>query len=86
MANIKSAKKRIITAAKRTEKNRAFRSNLRTNLKKAGVALEQGGEGAADAVKVAIQKIDQAAAKGLLHKNNAARKKSKLMRKLNASA
>lgn len=86
MPNIKSAKKRVITAAKRAEKNKAVRTNLRTNMKKANVALEQGAENAADSVKVAIKKIDQAAAKGLLHKNNAARKKSKLVRKLNASA
>lgn len=86
MPNIKSAKKRVLTAQKRTLKNKAVRSDLKTTLKKANVALEDGTENAGDAVKVAIKKIDQAAAKGLIHKNNAARKKSSLTKKLNAEA
>lgn len=86
MPNIKSAKKRVLTAQKRTLKNRAAKSELRTSLKKANVALETGADNAGDAVKVAIKQIDQAAAKGLIHKNNAARKKSGLTKKLNATA
>ena len=57
---------------------------MKTVLKKADVALSTGAEDKEEAVKLAIKKIDQAAAKGLLHKNCAARKKSKLASKLNA--
>lgn len=75
MPNIKSAKKRVLTAQKRTLKNRAAKSELRTSLKKANVALETGADNAGDAVKVAIKQIDQAAAKGLIHKKQRCKKK-----------
>ncbi|MCL2531063.1 MAG: 30S ribosomal protein S20 [Oscillospiraceae bacterium] len=75
MANIKSAKKRVKVSEKRTAQNKAHKSALKTALKKAHNA--QGDDQAA-MVQQAIQKVDQAAAKGLIHKNNAARKKSKL--------
>jgi len=75
MANIKSAKKRVKVSEKRTAQNKAHKSALKTALKKARTA--QGDEQAA-LVQQAIQKVDQAAAKGLIHKNNAARKKSSL--------
>ena len=75
MANIKSAKKRVLVNQKAAERNKARKSALKTALKKAKAA--QGPEQQA-LVQAAIQKVDQAAAHGLIHKNNAARKKSAL--------
>ena len=80
MANIKSQKKRNITNEKSRQRNRAIKSELKTYVKKA----QNAEENKAEAVRVAIKKIDQAAAKGILHKNTAARKKSALARSLNA--
>ncbi len=84
MPNIKSAKKRVNVIAVKTARNKATRSALRTEIKKANAAIEAGAEDKAVAVKAAIKKIDQAVAKGLLHKNTAARKKSALAKKANA--
>ena len=78
MPNIKSAKKRVLV-------NKATNSALKTAIKKANAAIEANDAAKADAVKVAVKKLDQAAAKGLLHKNNAAHKKSQLVNKLNKS-
>ena len=75
MPNIKSAKKRANTSVQRAERNKARKSALKTALKKAKTA--EGPERQA-LVQAAIQKVDQAAAHGLIHKNNAARKKSAL--------
>ncbi len=86
MPNIKSAKKRVKVAAAKTEANKIVKSNLKTSIKKANAAVESGASDKDMAVRVAIKKIDQAAAKGILKKNTAARKKSSLARKLNASA
>lgn len=85
MPNIKSAKKRVKVIAAKTARNKATKSALRTAIKKANVAVDGNAADKQDAVKVAIKKIDQAAAKGLIHKNNAARKKSALVKKLNAA-
>lgn len=84
MPNIKSAKKRVKVIATKTLINKSLNSGLKTDIKKANLAVENGDASKAEAVKVAIKKIDQAAAKGILHKNTAARKKSSLVRKLNA--
>ena len=86
MPNIKSAKKRVITTEKRTLRNKTIKSNLKTNIKKADLAIEANAANAEEAAKIAIKKIDQAAAKGILHKNTAARKKSAIARKLNKAA
>ncbi len=86
MPNIKSAKKRVAVAKANYERNKAYRSALRTAIKKADAAIDAKAPEAAESVKVAVVKLDQAAAKGLLHKNNAARKKSQLVTKLNANA
>ncbi len=86
MPNIKSAKKRVLVSAANAERNKACRSALRTSIKKANIAIDAKDANAAEAVKVAVSKIDQAAVKGILHKNNAARKKSALVTKLNANA
>lgn len=85
MPNIKSAKKRVITTKKRTEANVSKKSALKTYIKKARVAIDNKDPNANDAVRIASIKIDKAAAKGLIHKNTAARKKSKLSKALNAS-
>ena len=85
MPNIKSAKKRVKVIATKTMQNKAINSQLKTEIKKANHAVETGAENKAEAVRVAVKKIDQAAAKGILHKNAAARKKSALVRKLNAA-
>lgn len=79
MPNIKSAKKRVLVAQRKAAENKAARSALKTVLKKA-----ESGE--PEAVKVAIKKVDQAVAKHILHANNAAHKKSALMKKVVASA
>lgn len=85
MPNIKSAKKRVLVTRTKAARNKAMKTNLKTVLKAANAAIDTNAAEKADAVKVAIKKIDQACAKGLLHKNCAARKKSQLATKLNAS-
>ena len=82
MANIKSAKKRVLVSASKTARNKAVKSNLKTTIKKAEAAIVEGGD-SREAIRLAIKRIDQAQAKGILHKNTAARRKSKLVRKLN---
>ena len=84
MPNIKSAKKRVIVIATKTARNKANRSVLKTDIKKAYAAIEAGAADKDIAVKAAIKTIDQAVAKGLLHKNTAARRKSALAKKANA--
>ena len=85
MPNIKSAKKRVLVNATKQARNKSANSALKAALKKANAAIEANAENKDEAVKLAVKKIDQATAKGLLHKNNAARKKSALVTKLNAS-
>ena len=84
MPNIKSAKKRVKVIATKTLRNKAINTALKTDIKKANIALENTDANTAEAVKVAIRAIDKATAKGILHKNTAARKKSALAQKLNA--
>ena len=78
MANIKSAKKRVLVQAKREARNKACRSNLKTVIKQANAAIADNAENKDALVKAAVKKIDQACAKGIIHKNCAARKKSTL--------
>lgn len=85
MPNIKSAKKRVKVIATKTLINKSVGTELKTEIKKASLAVENKDENRAEVVKVAVKKIDQAAAKGILHKNTAARKKASLVRKLNAA-
>lgn len=85
MPNIKSAKKRVLVNATKQARNKSTNSALKTAIKKANAAIDNNAEDKAAAVTFACKKIDQACAKGLLHKNNAARKKSALTLKLNAS-
>ncbi|MEZ4731655.1 MAG: 30S ribosomal protein S20 [Caldilineaceae bacterium] len=83
MANIKSAEKRNRQAPKRAARNRVVRSSARTAVKKARTAVESNDTNSVEAVQSAIQALDRAAAKGVIHKNNAARRKSRLMQALN---
>jgi small subunit ribosomal protein S20 len=84
VANIKSQKKRILTNAKRAERNRAVRSEMKTRTKRAVETV--GSDENDEAVRLAVKRIDKAAAKGVIHPNAAARKKSRLMKRVNASA
>jgi small subunit ribosomal protein S20 len=83
LPNIKSAKKRVALAQARRLKNRSQRSELRTLVKKTQATMETDPEQAKSLLTLAIKKLDQAASKGLIHKNAAARKKSRLMQRLN---
>lgn len=85
MPNIQSAKKRVQIAEVRSARNKAEKSALKTALKKFDAAAAEGNRTEAEgAYKVAVKSVDKAAAKGILHKNNAAHKKSALTMKLNA--
>ena len=87
MPNIKSSKKDVISSKIAYEKNKAEKSELKTNLKKFDAALVAGDKAVAEAAyKQAIKAVDQAVVKGLLHKNNAARKMSSMTLKLNKLA
>ena len=83
MPNIKSAKKRVKVIATKTARNKANRSALKTQIKKADEAIATNAADKQEAVKAAVKKIVQAVAKGLLHKNTAARRKSALAKKAN---
>jgi small subunit ribosomal protein S20 len=78
MPNTTSAKKAMKQSAKRRLQNRSQRSALRTVVKKARTAAVAGGDEAGEALRLAVKKLDQAAAKHLIHKNTAARTKSRL--------
>ena len=87
MPNIKSAKKRVKVIETKTLQNKMFKNQMRTVVKKYNAALASGNkEEAAAAYKAAVKKIDQAVAKGILHKNNAAHKKSEFTLALNKLA
>jgi small subunit ribosomal protein S20 len=84
LANIKSQIKRNRQNKKRRIHNRVFRGSARTAIRNANVVIESGEmEEARAATLVAIKALDKAAAKGVIHKNNAARRKSRLMAQLN---
>ena len=84
MPNIKSAKKRVLISEVRNARNKSERSALKTTLKKFDAAVAEGNRTEAEgAYKVAVKTVDKAAARGILHKNNAAHKKSALTLKLN---
>ena len=85
MANTASAKKRMRQNARRRLVNRTVTTRARTYLKRARQAVDEGEAAAADAVRQAISELDRAAAKGVLHKNNADRRKRRLMKRLQAA-
>jgi small subunit ribosomal protein S20 len=82
MANIKSQKKRNLTNARRHEKNKAVRSELKTRIKNADRSAVEGGDTTDEQVRRAVKALDTAAAKGVIHKNQAANRKSKLMKRV----
>ena len=87
MPNIKASKKDVLSSKIAYEKNKANKSELKTDLKKFNAAVVSGDKAAAEAAyKLAVKAVDQAAQKGLLHKNNAARKKSSMTLQLNKLA
>ncbi len=86
MANIKSQIKRNRQNEKRRVRNKGIRSEVRTRAKAAVAAAEAGGDNTVDALRLAVKRIDKAAAKGAIHKNQAANRKSRLMKRLAKSA
>lgn len=87
MANIKSAKKRILVINKKTEVNKSRKSEIKTYIKKFETALNEGNyEKAQEYLRICEKKLYQAAAKNTIHKNAAARKVSRLAKKLNKVA
>ena len=87
MPNIKSAKKRVKVTEAKALRNQIFKTQMRTIIKQYDAAIAAGDrEMATAAYKVAVKKIDQAVTRGILHKNNAAHKKSSFTKKLNAMA
>ena len=82
MANIRSQIKRNRQTIKRQSRNKAVRSELRTRTKKANAAIAEDVESSEEAVRLAIKRIDKAAAKGVIHKNQAANRKSRLMKRV----
>lgn len=83
MPNIKSAEKRVKVIKTKTLRNKMIKSELKTILKKAENAITTNASDKTEVIKFAVKKLDQAAAKGLFHKNCVARKKSQLVTKLN---
>lgn len=87
MANIKSAKKRILVTETRTARNKAIRSEVKTSIKKVEAAVAASDKAAAEvALKNATSVIESACSKGVYHKNNAARKVSRLNKLVNSVA
>ena len=81
MPNIKSAKKRVLTSAKKKENNNVIEARTKTSIKKFVKEVEAGNkEEANEKLTSAIKNIDKAASSGLIHKNKAAREKSRLMK------
>ncbi len=86
MPNIKSAKKRVLVAEKKAANNASAMSALRTSIKKAKISIASNDANMDKTVKAASVNLDKAAQKGLIHKNQAARKKSRLAKASNAAA
>ena len=87
MANIKSAKKRILVAKTRTERNKAIRSKVKTFVKKVNAAVEANDKAAAEeALKAAVSEISKAESKGVYHANTASRKIGRLSKAVSAMA
>ena len=87
MANIKSAKKRILVAQKKAARNKSIRSAVKTSIKKVDASIAAGDKTAAEAaLREAIGEINRAGSKGVYHKNNTARKVSRLTTRVNQMA
>ena len=85
MANTKSAKKRIRTNERKHDRNQAYRSQVKTLVRKAEQVIAAGGD-TVEVLKAAMSTLDKAGTKGILHKNNIARRKSRLAKKAKAAA
>ena len=85
MANIKSAIKRVKTTKVKTQQNKEKRSELKTVVRRYNEALAVNSENKQELLKAAVRKLDKAASRKLIHKNTASRKKSQLMKALNAA-
>lgn len=86
MANIRSQIKRNRQTIKRQARNKAVRSELRTRTKRAIAAIESGAENSDEALRLAIKRIDKAAARGVIHKNQASNRKARLMKRATRGA
>ena len=86
MANIKSQKKRNRQNEKRRLRNKGVRSELKTHVKSAQVAVAYEDDSAAELLRLAQKRIDKAGAKGVIHKNAAARRTSRLMKRANVTS
>ena len=86
MANIKSQKKRNLQNERRRDRNKAVRSELKTRVKLATAAVESGAEDTEALVQAAQKRLGKASAKGIIHKNQAARRTSRMMRRAHTSA
>ena len=86
MANIRSQIKRNRQNERRRVRNKAVRSEIRTRTKTAVTAVDGGADDANEAVRAAVKRIDKAAAQGVIHKNQAANRKSRLMRRATGGA
>lgn len=86
MANNKSAIKRVKITAKKTARNNIIRSKVRNTIRKFKIAVTTNSENTEATLKTAISQIDKAVSKGILHRNNADRKKSRLTKRLNKAA
>lgn len=85
MANMKNAKKKVLTSAKEKINNNTFKTSMKTAIKSVDKAITANDKSKAnDNLKVALKKIDKATSKGVIKKNNAARNKSRITKKVNA--
>jgi len=85
MANLRASKRDIKKTKRNTERNKRFKTELKTVQKKARVSIEQKDDSVEVSIKQATSRIDSAASKGIIHKNTAARKKSRMMSFFNKS-
>ena len=85
MPNLRSSFKRVRVSAKKAARNRPIRTTTRTLVVRAEAAVADQAENSAEAVQRALSQLDRAASKGVIHPNNAARRKSRLMGKFNAA-
>ncbi len=86
MPNIKSQKDRVVQAKKEAAHNKAIKSNLKTVIKKADAAIDSNAENKDAAIKAAVRAIDSAKSKGVIHKNTASRKVSRMAKRANKAA
>jgi small subunit ribosomal protein S20 len=86
VANIKSQKKRNRQNERRRERNKAVRTELKTRVKVASAAADDGADDVADLVQTAQKRLNKAAAAGIIHKNQAARRTSRLMKRAHSAA